>query len=51
MAAGKDVMCEKPMTKSIAEGRAVVDAERRYGRIFQIGTFGRFTADRQTHKE
>jgi len=50
MAAGKDVMCEKPMTKFIAEGRAVVDAERRYGRIFQIGTFGRFTADRQTHK-
>ncbi len=50
MAAGKDVLCEKPMTKFIAEGRAVVDAERRYGRIFQIGTFGRFKADRQKHK-
>jgi hypothetical protein len=30
------------MTKFIAEGRAVVNAVKRYGRIFQIGTFGRF---------
>jgi predicted dehydrogenase len=42
MEAGKDVLCEKPMTRFIAEGRAVVEAERRYGRIFQIGTYGRF---------
>jgi len=42
MQAGKDVYCEKPMTKFIAEGRAVVNAVKRYGRIFQIGTFGRF---------
>jgi myo-inositol 2-dehydrogenase / D-chiro-inositol 1-dehydrogenase len=42
MEAGKDVLCEKPMTRFIAEGRAVVEASRRYGRIFQIGTFGRF---------
>ena len=44
MQAGKDVLCEKPMTHSIAEGRAVVEAEKRYGRIFQVGTFGRFNA-------
>ena len=50
MEAGKDVVCEKPMTRSIAEGRAVVEAERRYHRIFQIGTYGRFGANRQTHK-
>ncbi len=50
MEAGKDVLCEKPMARFIAEGRAVVDAERRYGRIFQIGTFGRFGANQQTHK-
>jgi myo-inositol 2-dehydrogenase / D-chiro-inositol 1-dehydrogenase len=50
MASGKDVMCEKPMTKFIAEGRAVVEAERRYNRVFQICTFGRFGASRQTHK-
>jgi len=42
MQAGKDVLCEKPMTKFIAEGRAVVNAARRYGRVFQIGTSGRF---------
>lgn len=42
MEAGKDVLCEKPMTRCIAEGRAVANAEKRYGRIFQIGTFGRF---------
>ncbi|MBN1420518.1 MAG: Gfo/Idh/MocA family oxidoreductase [Planctomycetes bacterium] len=44
MEAGKDVLCEKPMTRFIAEGRAVADAEKRYGRIFQVGTFGRFGA-------
>ena len=53
--AGKDVLCEKPMTRFIAEGRAVVEAFRRYGRIFQVGTFGRFDASRNkgnilTHK-
>ena len=40
--AGKDVVCEKPMTRFVAEGRAVVDAFKRYKRIFQIGTYGRF---------
>jgi len=42
MEAGKDVLCEKPMTHFIAEGRAVVNAAKRYNRIFQVGTFGRF---------
>jgi predicted dehydrogenase len=46
MESGKDVLCEKPMTRFIAEGRAVAEAERRYKRIFQIGTFGRFGASR-----
>ena len=55
MEAGKDVLCEKPMTRFIAEGRAVVNAAKRYGRIFQIGTYARFGASRaasqrQTHK-
>jgi myo-inositol 2-dehydrogenase / D-chiro-inositol 1-dehydrogenase len=39
---GKDVLCEKPMTRFVAEGRAVVEAERRYKRIFQIGIFYRY---------
>jgi hypothetical protein len=42
MQAGKDVLCEKPMTRFIAEGRAVIEAEKRYNRIYQIGTYGRF---------
>jgi myo-inositol 2-dehydrogenase / D-chiro-inositol 1-dehydrogenase len=46
MEAGKDVLCEKPMTRFIAEGRAVADTEKRYGRVFQIGTFGRFGESR-----
>jgi myo-inositol 2-dehydrogenase/D-chiro-inositol 1-dehydrogenase len=40
--AGKHVFCEKPMTRFIAEGRPVVEAVKRYGVAFQIGTFGRF---------
>jgi myo-inositol 2-dehydrogenase/D-chiro-inositol 1-dehydrogenase len=44
--AGKDILCEKPMTRFIAEGRAVVDAVKRYNRVFQIGTGGRFGAYR-----
>ena len=31
MAAGKDVLCEKPMTRFIADGRAIVNAAKRYG--------------------
>ena len=42
MEAGKDVVCEKPMTRTIAEGRAVVEAAERTKRIYQIGTYGRF---------
>jgi predicted dehydrogenase len=36
--AGKDIYCEKPMTRYIKEGRAVVEAVRRYGRVFQTGS-------------
>lgn len=50
MEAGKDVVCEKPMTRTIAEGRAVVEASKRYGRIFQIGTYGRFGESRDKNK-
>jgi myo-inositol 2-dehydrogenase / D-chiro-inositol 1-dehydrogenase len=50
MQAGKDVLCEKPMTRFIAEGKAVIEAEQRYGRMFQIGTYGRFDASRDRGK-
>lgn len=36
--AGKDIYCEKPLTRFIKDGRAIVDAVRRYGRVFQTGS-------------
>ncbi|MBN2476356.1 MAG: Gfo/Idh/MocA family oxidoreductase [Pirellulales bacterium] len=36
--AGKDMYCEKPMSVSVTEGRALCDAMQRYGTIFQCGT-------------
>ncbi len=36
--AGKDIYCQKPMSLTIAEGRAMVTAVRRYNRIFQTGS-------------
>lgn len=38
MQAGKDVYCEKPMCRFPAEGRAMAEAARRYGRVTQVGT-------------
>ncbi|MBN1558781.1 Gfo/Idh/MocA family oxidoreductase [candidate division KSB1 bacterium] len=42
--AGKDIWCEKPMTRTIGEGRAVVKAVQQYDRIFRINTWFRFHA-------
>ncbi|MBK7494850.1 MAG: Gfo/Idh/MocA family oxidoreductase [Candidatus Omnitrophica bacterium] len=36
--AGKDVYVEKPVCPTVVEGRAMVEAARRYGRIVQVGT-------------
>ena len=36
--AGKDVYCEKALALTVAEGRAMCDGVRRYGRVFQTGT-------------
>ncbi|WOO40198.1 Gfo/Idh/MocA family oxidoreductase [Rubellicoccus peritrichatus] len=34
----KDVYVEKPMTLTIEEGKAMVEAEKRYGRVLQVGS-------------
>lgn len=39
--AGKDIYCEKPLSLTIAEGRAMVDATRKYKRILQTGSMQR----------
>ncbi len=39
--AGKDIYCEKPMAATIAEGRAMVNATRKYKRVFQTGNMQR----------
>ena len=50
MEAGKDVLCEKPMTRFISEGRAVADAVKRTGQVYQIGTYGRFGQHNSANK-
>jgi predicted dehydrogenase len=39
--AGKDIYCEKPLTHGLAEGRAVVNATKRNGVVFQVGSMQR----------
>lgn len=36
--AGKDIYAEKPLTVCVEEGRALVNAARNHGRIFQVGS-------------
>jgi predicted dehydrogenase len=36
--AGKDVYCEKPMVQKIEQGKPVIDAQQKSGRILQIGS-------------
>ena len=36
--AGKDVYCQKPLSLTIVEGRAMVTAARRHRRVFQTGS-------------
>ncbi len=40
--AGKDIWCEKPMTRTIGEGKRVVEAVKQHGRIFRLNTWFRF---------
>lgn len=36
--AGKDIYCQKPLSLTIADGRAMVNAVKRYKRILQVGS-------------
>ena len=40
--AGKDIWCEKPMSRTIGEGEAVRAAVAKYNRIFRLNTWFRF---------
>ena len=40
--AGKDIWCEKPMSRTIGEGEAVKAAIAKYKRIFRLNTWFRF---------
>ncbi|MFT5130738.1 MAG: myo-inositol 2-dehydrogenase/D-chiro-inositol 1-dehydrogenase, partial [Rhodothermales bacterium] len=40
--AGKDIWCEKPLSRTIGEGKAVVKAVQEHGRMFRINTWFRF---------
>lgn len=49
--AGKHVMCEKPMAKTAAEGRAMLEAAKRTGKKLSIGYNNRFRPDSQYLKQ
>lgn len=40
--AGKDIWCEKPMTRTIGEGKRVKEVVEQTGRIFRLNTWFRF---------
>lgn len=42
---GKDIWCEKPMTRTIGEGKKVVEAVKQYGNVFRLNTWFRFDAN------
>jgi predicted dehydrogenase len=43
--AGKDIHGQKPLARTIREGRAICDAVKRYGRIWQTGSWQRSVAN------
>jgi len=40
--AGKDIWCEKPMTRTVGEGKRVMEVVKEKGRMFRLNTWFRF---------
>lgn len=51
MEAGCDVMCEKPMAKTYADAKAMLEAHKRTGKKLTIGYQNRFRSDSQYLKK
>jgi predicted dehydrogenase len=49
--AGKPVLCEKPIGRSVAEGEALRDAVTASGRILQVGHMKRFDSDLEAARD
>ena len=45
MQAGKHVFCQKPLTLTLAENVLIRDAQKKYGKVFQVGTQQRAQRD------
>src|SRR5262249_11096748 len=43
--AGKDIYCEKPLTLTIHEAKTLIDAVRKYNRVFQTGSQQRSSSE------
>ena len=47
---GKGAYCEKPMVHDITEGHAVIDAQRKSGKTYQVGSQGMSSLGNETAK-
>ncbi|EIJ40100.1 Gfo/Idh/MocA family protein [Galbibacter orientalis] len=49
--AGKHVYCEKPMVHSVSEGKSLIDAWKKSGKIFMVGSQGLSSLGNEKAKE